>query len=302
MEKVAAIDVGSNAVRLLIAQVGPGKKFEVVGRVRIPLRLGKEAFLSQKFSPTLLQQTQRVFARLSGLLRLNHVSTYSAVATSAFRESKNSPQLQEKVFKDTGILIKTVKGEEEAAIIWSAVKNTLPLKDRVSLLIDIGGGSVELIIVKNKKKVGQKSIDMGTLRLLQVQKNADEKKRAIKKFRDSVEQFFKEHNLGQEDCLLVGTGGNLRRMGKLRKSVLHKKKMHFINHDELKSLYRLLEPMRPLKRAKKFHMPQDRADVIVPAMEILLEIGSLCRFRKILLPNVGLADGLLNQMLKIDSL
>ncbi|MBP9673778.1 MAG: hypothetical protein KBD63_01675 [Bacteriovoracaceae bacterium] len=294
MKKIAAIDIGSNALRLAIAEIHAHDHLVVTKRVRIPLRLGGDAFSQKTFSETTMNKTERVFKNFKKILKDENVEEISALATSAFRESANSPALSERIEKSSGIKIKTIDGIEEANTIYLGISPSGLLQNESAVLIDLGGGSLEITLVKKGMLVKTHSFDLGTLRLLNL-KNKKERKEFLNKFSQDITEFIKNQDLSK--TCLIGTGGNLRRLGKLRKKVFKKDDITFMRKAEINSLYEKAKDISLLNRAKKLDLQINKAEVLIPTLEVLRMLFTLIPANRIILPNLGLIDGIFQRIL-----
>ena len=291
MERLAAFDIGSNAVRMLTADWDQKGCLVVCKRIRIPLRLGSQSFAQGYFSDYLIEHAATIFEGLKNIIEREHVTRYRAVATSAYREARNSNALGEEIFLRSGIKIEAISGVIEGKIIFNAIKRKFNLSKKTFLLIDIGGGSLELTIVKKGELVALKSFNVGTVRTLGDKNN---KKDIIEKIfeKEKISDFLKEYFFEDDIVRVVGTGGNCRRILKL-KSKLIDKKMGYLLPKELSYVRACLEKYSVLQRMKKFGLKRDRADVILPALIISEMIIQKLKVKKIYCPDIGLGHGVL---------
>ncbi len=294
-EALAAIDLGSNALRAVIVRRSD-KDVEVVRNIREPLRLGEDVFKTGEISEQKMEITEEAFVNLLHAFTEFNVTKVKAVATSAMRDSRNGKVLSDRILASTGISIKTIRGKEEAKLILGAVKGQIPLKKKTALLMDIGGGSTELTIVKNEKIKGVHSFNIGTVRLLEY-KNQDElENRLNKEVRKMLE--FIEANLGsKKPSLFIGTGGNLRRIGKIRKKMLGKTSSEEALIGEVGHMKETILSMSYVDRIRRLELDQNRADVILPAILLTYILMKELKLKKINLPKVGLKEGLIVSML-----
>ncbi len=213
-----AIDLGSNAMRAIIAR-RVGSELMVIKNFRVPLRLGEDVFNGGFISPKKMEETENAFIELFHSFAAYGVTEVRCMATSAMRDAMNGPILIEKILKYTGIEIEIIRGKEEANVICEAVKSQLDFRDHDVMLMDIGGGSTELTLIKNGEIVGVKSFNVGTVRLLHY-KNQIELEKKINFELERMLVFIREHFGKKKPDFFVGTGGNLRRIGKIRKKTL----------------------------------------------------------------------------------
>lgn len=291
LKKIAAIDIGSNAMRSAFATLTDDGHLKVFKNYRYPIRLGEDVFSKGKLSKNRIRITEEAFSELFIKLSKHKITDVYAVATSALRDAENSKQLIDLIKKQTGIKIEIINGLKEAELIKNAIESIIPLHNKIALLIDIGGGSTEITLTKNGKILTSKSYQYGTVRLLKsIQSNQIEKD--IEEFSKKVKNHLAKVLKGQEINLCVGTGGNLRRMGKLRQRML-KKPTNRVTMVELNSMYTEIVHLPVHERVQKFNMREDRADVIVPAMAMIEQILIDNDIYEILLPKIGLKEGVL---------
>jgi exopolyphosphatase/guanosine-5'-triphosphate,3'-diphosphate pyrophosphatase len=303
MQKIAAIDAGSNALRLIVGEVKDNGKVEPVENVRLPVRLGQDAFTTGLLREETMQQGVDAFLHFRRVADGYGITKIRAIATSALREATNSHILLDRIQQTSGVEIEIISGEEEARLIHLAVENALDMDSKRAVLIDIGGGSVEVSISENKKLISTESYNMGTVRLL-TKLDGDEKQSAEKRpfsllVREYVEAARRriDHEIGGKKIhLCIGTGGNVEEMGKLRQRLFKKSSDNVIALAELQDLIEKLSAMSLNARMRKFDLRPDRADVILPAAVVLQLIANEARVREIQIPNVGLKDGVLIEL------
>jgi len=295
MLKIAAIDAGSNAMRMVVGEVDKSWHVNALENIRLPVRLGQDVFSKGYLEENTIQQTEEAFLRFKHMAERFDVHHLRAVATSAAREARNNDLLLERVFRTSGIEIEIINGEEEARLIHSAVAHTLDLKNKRTLLIDIGGGSVEVTLSTGRSIISTDSYDMGTVRLLK--KLNSESKHSFGKLvsayaeaaRDRIDQ-----DLGDQKIqICAGTGGNVEEIGRLRQKLFKAESNRCITLEELEKLIVLLDGMTYEERMRKLKLRLDRADVILPASIVLHLIASEAGVKRIAIPNVGLKDGIL---------
>lgn len=300
-KNIAAIDIGSNAMRVAFAKLNSDDELKIYKNYRYPLRLGADVFKDKKVSAKKLQKTLDAFSEITFEMSKYKVESVRAVATSAVRNSQNKKKIIQQIFDLSDIEVEVIDGIKEAQIIREAVSKVYDLKNKKSLFIDIGGGSTEISIFKNKKLILTKSYELGTIRMLQLhsQRQVAEKVKLLAK------QISKDILKSTDPLTLnfaVGTGGNLRRMGKLRKQVFHKP-MTNITLKEIELLVAQIKPLSLKSRMEQYCLRKDRADVIIPAMLMIHQIMSEMSLNQIQLPRVGLKEGLLlRQLAKVKKL
>jgi exopolyphosphatase/guanosine-5'-triphosphate,3'-diphosphate pyrophosphatase len=291
---LAAIDLGSNALRAVIVRPVNGH-IDIIREIREPLRLGEDVFKRGIISPEKCQATEEAFIRLLHLFAAYGVEDVRAIATSAMRDARNARSLIESIQHCTGIEIGPINGQEEARLIFEAVASELPLKNKKALLMDIGGGSTELSVVKNGKLIASRSFNIGTVRLLR-HENQKELEVRINLMVQKMQRFVVENLGSKSPDLFIGTGGNLRRIGKLRRKILHKTSQECL-FDEVSHMADTLYSMSFVDRIRRLELDHNRADVILPATMLVKNIMKAVGVKKILLPKVGLKEGIILSML-----
>ena len=301
MKKIAAFDIGSNAIRMAIGEIDLTGKFTLINRVRTPIRLGAEVFSGQELSQATRDSVVKNFVEFRKLMDQDSVIAYKAVATSALRNSKNGHQLIEEVHKASGILIDLIDGQTEALLIRKAVQSKIDLTKKDFLLFDIGGGSAELSLLKKGEVQNSISLPMGAVRLLEVGKKAAREGVSPERgYRDylsglnpEIQEFFSQCQLSVKPIRVIGTGGNFKRLSRLRKKILKIKNIEYVLPDEVAAIREVIEETALLNRTKKFGLRHDRADVIVPAIYIIENIMSFVPMKKLYTPDIGLIHGVL---------
>jgi len=304
VEKLAAFDIGSNAIRMALGELSKDGILTIFQKTRIPLRLGTEAFTEHHFSQLTIDQAVKVFEQFKKNIENEDVTRFRAVATSAYRNADNSEELGGAIFKNSGILIESIDGQMEAALIREAIQSQIDLTAKNYLLFDIGGGSTELTMLEKGKKRGSISIPIGTVRLLEIGKKAQVEGGAVEEAyldflrdqTDALNAFFKEFYPENKAIRVVGTGGNFKRLSRLRKKILGKSSVRYVLPDEVAAIREALEETNPLNRTKKFGLRPDRADVIIPAIYIIEKVMGHVLVRKIITPDIGLVQGVLHHL------
>lgn len=295
--RLAAIDMGSNAVRMSIAESFCPQFHRVIKYSRKPLRLGESVFSQGKIDVAATHAAIEYFKHFRDLLWKYNVDYHLAVGTSALREASNKDEFIEQIKHHTNLLIKVISGEEEADLVFQAVTQKVPLL-KPSLLLDIGGGSLELSYVKNEKVLAQATYPMGALRALQWMHSQgfgdlDSKKVAIH-YRPFILKFIQEHLKDLEPPQqLVGTGGNCERYAQLEAWRLGKPESKSFTLKDLKLIHQTLASMDLEERSQKFKIALERADVMIPAGAILQMVMEEFNCQEMLVPAVGAKDGLL---------
>jgi len=285
----AAIDIGSNAMRLLLMNVienGKAPSFRKTTLIRVPVRLGEEAFSEKKLSAKKIRTLLLAIKSFKYLMEATGIISYRACATSAMREAKNSAAVVKKIKKETGIKIEVIDGKEEAGIIYSThVEEKLDHKNSY-LYVDVGGGSTELTLFANNKLVASRSFNVGAVRQLKgivKKEDVNELKRWVKKITAKRKPLY-----------LIGSGGNINKIYKL--SGVKTKSNASLTIGQVTRVYKLVKSYSLEDRIKLLDMNPDRADVIIPASEIFINIMQWCGSNRIYVPKIGLADGIIKQL------
>ena len=283
----AAIDIGSNAMRLLFCSVYivDGKPhFSKEELFRMPIRLGEDVFTIGKISE---QKTEKLITALKGyseLIKAYGVENYRAVATSAMRDASNGSQIISRIKTETGLNVEIIDGKSEASLVFSNHIEELLNPRWAYLYIDVGGGSTELTLYFNNKVVAAKSFNIGTVRMLldKVDKNEFEE----------MKIWLKRNTVGIHPLSAIGSGGNINKIYKMS----GKKETKHLSYDKLKGIYDMLCSYTYQERIERLDLKPDRADVIVPAAKIFLTIMKNADIEKVYVPQIGLSDGLVHEM------
>src|SRR6516162_442636 len=246
MPTIAAIDVGSNAIRLAIANVTADGQFQTLYNVREPVRLGQDVFTKGSISAQTIDRTLQAFTDFKQKINERAVTHVKAIGTSALREATNRDSVLKSVAKATGIEISIIGGEEEARLIHQAVKQTVNLKNKVALLVDIGGGSVEVVLADDTTVLATESYSMGSVRLLKIldEKAGEERfHQLVTEYVDATQRRLEQEIGNQKIDICVGTGGSIESLGELRKDLFEKNSAQKITADELKALLKKLRTM-----------------------------------------------------------
>ncbi len=297
---IAAIDIGSNAIRLVIGERDRHGDIRVLKKVREPVRLGHDVFSTGEISDKCRDKAIQSFLKFQDIIKLHRATKLKAVATSALREAKNRDQFIQEVRKKTGIAIEVIDGIEEGRLIFSAVAHRVDLDDKTSLLIDIGGGSIELTIADHGRAIAVQTFKLGTVRLLQLLETEGLKERHLRGLLEShfqpVRNFLALHLKNRHLDQAIGTGGNFECLGKLRVALLQKNSIFSMTAHELSDLVQHLESMTIKERIQFLRLRPDRADVVVPAALVTLAILRAAEVEILLIPYVGLRDGILSDL------
>lgn len=283
----AAIDIGSNAVRLLIAeayQEDSSIRISKQNLVRVPIRLGKDVYKDGVIAPQREENFIKTLWAFKTLMEVYSPEDYSACATAAVREAKNGKDILQRIEKEIGLNIRVIDGLEEARIIRST--NALPDSNDylLTMFVDVGGGSTEISVKSEKKLVEQRSFDIGTLRILSGKVN----QQAWDDMLDWLMQF--DDTFGKIN--LLGSGGNINKLTKL----FGRPKENLLIYNNLRYAHQHLSKMTVKERMQVFDLRYDRADVIVPAAKIFLFIMDTIQADTILAPKIGVADGMIYEL------
>ncbi|GAA4333742.1 rod shape-determining protein [Mucilaginibacter gynuensis] len=287
--RYAAIDIGSNAVRLLIADITENNNsisFKKNTMIRVPLRLGDDAFLNQHISDKKAGDLIKAMQAFSNLIDVYKVTEYMACATSAMREAKNGPEVVKLIKEKANINLEIVHGATEARIIYNSHAEQTIDKSRNYLYIDVGGGSTELSLFSAGELLASHSFNLGTIRILD---NQDKEETW-----DEMRDFIRKHTKGLKDIAGIGTGGNINKIYKLSEQ----KDKSPLAFTKLKSLYNYLNSFSLKDRINVLGLNQDRADVIIPACEIFMTVMKTAGIKNIYVPSVGMVDGIIQTLIE----
>ena len=270
-------------------------------KYRVPIRLGGDVFAKGKISAKNLKASARAFRRFAQILKSEKITRVRAVGTSALRESSNSESFIELIRRKSGISIEVIDGVEEARLIHLGVKREVHLENHGCLLIDIGGGSVELTFSDRGLLSATHSFPFGTVRTLEQMKKRNLSERLtqvlVGEYAKPISSFLESHKITGHLDFMVGTGGNIEAMGRLKPLLLKKNSRSFLTVSELELILQKLLSVSLKDRIEKLKMKPDRADVIIPAITIVLNTMKLAKVDRLLIPYVGLKDGLLWSLL-----
>lgn len=289
IRRFAAIDIGSNSVRLLIENVlqnGEGPIFKKSALIRVPVRLGGTAFQNENIPEITVRQLVDTMIGFKHIMRANNVLHYKGCATSAMREAKNGAQIIRRIKKETGINIEIISGNNEAHIIFNSQKAVREKMAVNCVFVDVGGGSTEITVFKNGKVFAAKSFQIGTIRLLQKTVSKAEWKK--------MKDWLHDKTMRMRDVSMIGSGGNINRISKLAQ-------LKADNPLTFKKLVAIVDELKEYSyddRIKKFDLNPDRADVILPAGEIFITVMQWMKAEKIFIPKVGLGDGIVREVYK----
>ena len=288
IHKYAAIDIGSNAVRLLISDVIEQDDRPPIFRknslVRVPIRLGEDVFKSQEISERNILRLKEAVLAFNLLMKSHEISKYKACATSAMREAVNGYEVTQEIKKTTNITIDIINGKEEANIIAATGLNQFVSDGSTYLYVDVGGGSTEFTIFHNGQAIASKSVKIGTVRLLNGLVEEDTW--------NDLKSWIEHNTQSYNKIDIIGSGGNINKIFKLSGKQLGKPITYFY----MSSLYKRLNSLTYENRIIELGLNQDRADVIIPATRIFLSAMKWSKSKYIYVPKIGLADGIIKRM------
>lgn len=286
--KLAAIDIGSNAIRLLIHNVIESEEkpteFRKSSLIRVPIRLGEDSFTVGEISD---RNTERIIDAMKAfklLMNVNGVENYMACATSAIREANNGYEVVEKILVESGLKIEVIDGKKEAAIIASTDLKKLVNNDQGYLYVDVGGGSTEFTLFSKGEIIVSKSFKIGTVRLLNDLVSI--------KVWDQIELWIKQYTKDLPKISIIGSGGNINKLHKMSGRKLGEP----LSYIWLNAQYHFLESMSYENRITELGLNQDRADVIIPATRIFLSAAKWSGAKKVHVPKIGLSDGMIKTL------
>ncbi|MET7035610.1 Ppx/GppA phosphatase family protein [Elizabethkingia miricola] len=286
--RLAAIDIGSNAARLLINEVVENEngqaEFTKLNLLRVPLRLGMDVFKIGEIGPEREKMVIRSMKVFHDLMEIYNVEHYRACATSAMRDAKNGKHIIDTVKKEANINIEIISGDEEATLIYENHVAENMDHNFGYLYIDVGGGSTELTYYENKKLKYKKSFNIGTIRIL----NNLVKEESWEEMRSEI----KNEIFGKKPIVAIGSGGNINKIFSMSKTKDGKP----MSANLLKTYYKESAPLSVQERMIKYNVREDRADVMVPALEIFNKIMLWGEIKQIYVPKISVADGLIHSL------
>jgi exopolyphosphatase/guanosine-5'-triphosphate,3'-diphosphate pyrophosphatase len=288
IKKYAAIDIGSNAMRLLIVNIveqqGKEPQFNKSSLVRVPIRLGQDAFTVGEISEENIDRMCDAMKAFHLLMKVHKVQDYKAFATSAMREAYNGKEVVDLIKEKANINIEIIDGKREAAIIASTDLHHLLKTDQTYLFVDVGGGSTEFTLFSNSKIVTSRSFKAGTVRLLNGM--------VCDVVWDEIEKWIKTNTVDYEEVTLIGSGGNINKIFKMSGAVQEKP----LSYIYMTAQYSFLNSLTYEQRIAELGLNPDRADVIIPATRIYLNAMKWSGARQIYVPKIGLSDGIVKAM------
>lgn len=288
LKKYAAIDIGSNAMRLLIVNIveqeGKEPQFNKSSLVRVPIRLGQDAFTVGEITEENIERMCDAMTAFHLLMKVHKVQSYRAFATSAMREAYNGKEIVDLIQEKANVTIEIIDGKKEAAIIASTDLLYLLNTDKTYLFVDVGGGSTEFTLFSNGKMVNSKSFKAGTVRLLNDM--------VCDIVWLEIEKWIKTNTSDYEEVTLIGSGGNINKLFKMS-GITQEKPLSYIY---INSQYAFLNSLTYEQRISELGLNPDRADVIIPAVRIYLNAMKWSGARQIFVPKIGLSDGIVKAM------
>ena len=287
--RFAAVDIGSNAVRLLFCQVSSDRNGLVIKKislVRLPIRLGEDVFVKGSISEVNISKLSKALQAFKLLSDVYDILDYRVCATSAMREAENSIAVVERIKKETAVKIEVVKGEEEAQLIFDTNLTEKLDQNKTYMYIDVGGGSTEITIFLNQKKLASKSFKIGTIRL----KN----KLVSNTLWDDMTDWMKDSKEKFNPEIAIGTGGNINTLYKLCRLDNNA----ILKYKQLKKISQTLKKYSIEERMERFELRPDRADVITHASNIYIDAMKTFEIKRMIVPKIGVADGIIYQLYK----
>jgi exopolyphosphatase/guanosine-5'-triphosphate,3'-diphosphate pyrophosphatase len=282
----AAIDIGSNAMRLLFCrayEVNGKPHFSKEELIRVPIRLGEDVFLNGKISGKKIEKLTTAMIAFQKLIAVYEVDAFRVVATSAMRDASNSKEVIEHIEKESGLKIEIIDGKLEAQLVFSNHIEEMLNPKHAYMYIDVGGGSTELTLYHNQKVIASKSFNIGTVRMLLNKVEKDEW--------DYMKDWIKKTTLGIHPIHAIGSGGNINKIYKMTK-----KENNNISYSKLKGIYEMLNSYTYNERVEVLSLKPDRADVIVHAAKIFITIMKTAEMETIFVPQIGLSDGIVHDL------
>ncbi|MFZ9630404.1 MAG: exopolyphosphatase [Bacteroidia bacterium] len=284
---LAAIDIGSNAVRLLVSEAVPYREtvdFTKLTLLRIPLRLGVDVFQNGFIGEEKASALKKSIQAFQLIMDIYGVERFRACATSAMRDAQNGAELVKTIFQETGLQIDIITGKEEAAIIYDTHMMESEPEGETRLYVDVGGGSTELTMYSEGKRILQDSFNVGTLRLLNGQ--------VPDKVWNDMKSAVKSSVKGVKNLSIIGSGGNINKLFSISKT----KEGKSLSLTQMDTYYKSMSNLSVIERMHEYNLRQERAEVIVPALQIYTSILKWSDVNEIGVPRIGLADGLIREL------
>ena len=287
--KFAAVDIGSNAVRLLLTGVFEDEyspTFRKMSLIRMPIRLGDDAFTQKHISEDKVSQLVKTMVGFNHLIDSFQPLGFMACATSAMREAENGLQIREKILNESGIDVEIINGKKEAQIIFENKSSELFGGNNAYLYADIGGGSTEITLFSEGRIITSESFNIGTIRILEGL--------VTKAYWKKMKQWLKDYTEPYSSIAAIGSGGNINKVFRLANSKNGKP----LSDNKMMKVRRFLKHFTVEQRIRELGLRPDRADVIIPALDIYLKIMKWSGIRRIYVPQIGLADGIVRILYK----
>lgn len=295
--RVGALDVGSNAIRFLAAEFSSPTEFTPLVEERFPVRLGHDVFLTGRLAPQAVDAAVDAITRFRGRMDEMGIEHYRAVATSATRESRNGDVFVRRVREEAGIELEVITGSEEARLVYVAVKHRVPLRDRKWILVDLGGGSVEVSLVDTGGILWSESHTMGSVRLLEELSGSGDEPGRFQRLLREYAATLRIPAIAQQwnPAGVIATGGNIEALARLAGTPPERgaSPSPAIPMAELRGAITMLSRLSYRQRVDQLGLREDRADVILPAAMVYERVAELCGAGEILVPGVGVKDGIL---------
>ena len=282
----AAVDIGSNAMRLLFCRaydLGGKPHFSKEELIRLPIRLGEDVFLNGKISEKKAEKLITAMRGFHELIKVYEVDAFRAVATSAMRDASNSAEIIDRIKNETGLTVEIIDGKLEAQLVFSNHIEELLNPKHAYLYIDVGGGSTELTLYHNQKVIAAKSFNIGTVRMLLNKVEKDEW--------ENLKEWIKKNTFGIQPLHAIGSGGNINKIFKMTK-----KENKNLSYSKLKGIHDMLNSYTLEERIDVLGLKPDRADVIVHASKIFTTIMKTADIEDIFVPQIGLSDGIVHDL------
>lgn len=281
---LAAIDIGTNAVRLFISSMEEYPTevlYKKIAFIRVPLRLGDDVFTTGKIEEKKRKRLRETMQGFSYIMSAFNVEAYRAYATCAMREALNGEEIVQELKEASDLNVKIISGVKEAETIFAGGMKEVVDNDKTYLYVDVGGGSTEVVVYSKGTKVDARSFPLGTVRML----NDAVEKGEMKSFKAWLKSIYQKYT----PDYIIGSGGNINKVHKL----LNKKEKETITYQELEILYKYIKSFNLEERERVLKLNTYRADVIIPAMKIFLTVGKTCQVNEIIVPKLGLSDGII---------
>lgn len=293
--RVAAVDTGSNAIRFLAMEFRDANRMEVLASERVPVRLGHQVFVNGRLAAETMDAAVKAFVSFRDQMDALEIRHLRAVATSAVREARNGPLLVERIHRDSGIRLEIITGSEEARLVHLAVGSRIDLTGGQWIMADLGGGSVEVSLVDDSGMLWTESHTMGSVRLLEELSSVDQNPGQFQRLLQEYVAVLRIPAPARywEPSGFIATGGNIEALAKLTAAQPDDRGVSSVPIDDLKSAIELLSRLSYRDRMERLDLREDRADVILPAGMVYLRLAELCGARTILVPHVGVKEGLL---------